>query len=290
MYNKCMDPKPNLDESIDSPRIGALGALEKEKALEIINEKIITRLSVLEENSHFNQDSMMIAEGLERILHELGVDLGEENLREARIAAILHDIGKSGPAEASVEQSITIAKLFAVRLPFSRESANQSIMKTVIEHFPNEVSYMVEDLTACGINPEMRMEDFWNMHAEWTKDILEKEPNGLSGMTKIIAATHHIDRGINPYNLSPENIPQVARAIGVSEEYLETLELALMAVDKYQAPIEREGFSHKDAMLRTRQILDRKYANSHLMQRILEVIDTLGERGEIFSRSPKRER
>lgn len=279
-----------LEVSEMSIKEKAVSGLKQESALELINEFIIERLEILEENSpKFNEDSRMIAEGLVHILAEIDQDITAEELREARIAAHLHDIGKSGPAKANPEQSTSIARIFNIELPFTRESSSRSLSSVVQEYFDaHEESAIKEDLRSCGIDLAMTMRDFWDKHAHWTNEIIEEKECSLPLPIRIIAASHHIDKGINPRGIRVEDIPITASVIGTAEDYL--IAMALLAIDKYQAALYRKNENgthyqdnpHRHALEVTKLILGPKYTADATMQKVLSAIDRLGQEGRIF--------
>lgn len=255
-----------------------------------LDDALMDRLIRLERHSKFNLDSRMVASGMQNILHYMHKQSGggqEEHDRldtEALIAALVHDIGKSGPASANASEQEAVVRLFAA------ENINDPAMPVgqaiALCFEPAETPRLQVLLEHCGITADMTMREFWDKHAYWTKDILEQHPEGIAERTRIIAASHHIDRGINPYHIKETGAVAEAKAIGASEYYLDALHgKLLLAVDKYQASIRRSGRNHDEALAVIKRILGNGYEKDDVMKKILDAIDALGRNGTLFSKS-----
>ena len=255
-----------------------------------LDDALIDRLIKLEQCSKFNLDSRMVASGMQNILRYLhehdsgGHDAHENHDTEALMAALVHDIGKSGPASANATEQEAVVRLFAAenindpKMPVGQainlyfEPAEAPRLQTLLEH--------------CGITANMTMREFWDQHAYWTRDILEQHPNGVAERTRVIAASHHIDRGINPYHVKEADSFPEAKAIGASEYYLDALHgRLLLAVDKYQASVRRFGRNHEETLALVKQMLGEKYKKDDAMKKILEAIDVLGSKGMLFAKN-----
>jgi hypothetical protein len=265
--------------------------LEQAGFRESLHEGIITRMTLLEEGSPFNEYSRKIERGMEKVLSLLEkryaekyskVILSKKQRSDGRVAAILHDIGKSGPVEAIPEDQEIIIKIFA------REKIRNSGMplsEAVAEIFgENQSEAILQTLKKYNIAGEITMRDFWDLHAQWTHDILECYPQGLNEHTRVIAGSHHIDRGIDPYKLLEAEVPLAARLIGSLEEYMEALEgRALIALDQYEAATNRGGLSHKEALSQVRQRVVKHKEDDKLMSLVLDAVDELGGELAFFS-------
>jgi hypothetical protein len=179
------------------------------------------------------------------------------------IAAYLHDIGKSGPFDASQECQKAIVKLYAVE---NVADPDQTIATTVRMNFSSEeATSILEHLGSCGMPSTDSMRAFWDRHGYWTHDILEADAEGIPIRARVVAGSHHMDRGIDPYGFS-------------SHDYVAVLEnRILMAVDKYQAAVARGRKTHGEAMDVIKRILAPKYEGDVMMNRVLEVLDAAGK-------------
>jgi hypothetical protein len=261
-----------------------------ELGLEDCPEDIVERFVLIEEHSKFNQDSRMIREGFSNVMDAINSKYAEEakmtekHKKEGELAAYLHDIGKSSSSEESQNQ-IAIIKLFSAE---SIRDENQMVSEAVSSTYPEEKDEMMSQLKEAGVDGSLTMREFWNMHAGWTREILDRHSDVLSERVRLIAASHHIDRGINPYHVEEGLIPDESKIIGSLEYYADFLEeRALMALDKYQAAIFRGGASHDSAMEYLRNAFQR-YQKDPVMKMVIETIDELGKDGKLFPVTAKQ--
>jgi hypothetical protein len=218
----------------------------------------------------FNNDSrtiqrtcLEVLDGVARILEpDLQSTLDADSRRDMSIAAYLHDIGKSGPFDAPEATQEAIVKLYGVENVADPE---QTIAETARANFSfDDAESMLQRLGSCGLSPHDTMRAFWDRHGYWTHDILEADADDIPVRARVIAGSHHMDRGIDPYEFS-------------SDDYVERLEnRILMAVDKYQAAIGRSQKTHGEAMETIKGILSSKYGHDAIMNDVLNVVDEVG--------------
>ncbi len=244
--------------------------------LQHFGEAIARRMELLEVlAARFNNDSRMIRriclKVLDRIASilepELQSTLDADSRRDMSIAAYLHDIGKSGPFDAPRSSQEAIVKLYAVE---NVADPHQTIAETARTNFSSDdAESILACLGSCGLRSNDTMRAFWDRHGYWTHDILEADPEDIPSRARVVAGSHHMDRGIDPYNFS-------------SGDYVALLEnRILMAVDKYQAAVARGRKTHGQAMATIKGILSSKYGNDVIMNNVLQVVDEVG-REEIF--------
>ena len=227
--------------------------------------------------ARFNNDSRMIRRiclhVMDRIAGtlepELQSKLDADSKRDMSIAAYLHDIGKSGPFDAPRETQEAILKLYAVE---NVADPNQTIAETARANFSSEEAESVlKRLGSCGIRSTDTMRAFWDRHGYWTHEILEADSKDIPVRARVIAGSHHTDRGIDPYDVS-------------GDEHLDMVEnRILMAVDKYQAAIARSQKTHDEAMDIVQGTLSPKYGNDVIMNRVLKVVDAVGKEKPLFA-------
>ena len=246
--------------------------------LEHFSEAIAQRMELIElRAAPFNNDSRMIRriclEVLDRIAStlepQLQSKLNADSRRDMSIAAYLHDIGKSGPVDASQDTQEAIVKLYAVE---NVEAPGQTIAETVRANFSfEEAATILTHLGSCGMRSTDTMRAFWDRHGYWTHDILEADSEDIPVRARVIAGSHHTDRGIDPYDVS-------------SDECVDMVEnRILMAVDKYQAAVARSQKPHDEAMDIVERTLFPKYGNDVIMNRVLKVVDAVGKELTLFA-------
>lgn len=254
-----------------------------------INEELINRLILFERESTFNEDARLIERGMDNVLYFLEkhskdkqsrLVLTEEQKINGRLAALLHDIGKSGPAHANREEQEAVIKLYAIE---SINTPSCSVGDIVAERFDKQqAEELLGKLAACLVFPEMTMRQFWNLHAKWTYELLLKYPEGLNNHIQIIAGSHHLDNGISPHILLKTNAPlksDIIETLGGEVNDLE--ERILMVVDKYQAVVRRGGVDHEAAIAWVRNNLV-KYGKDDSLQSVIDAVDELGKQDKIF--------
>jgi len=189
--------------------------------------------------------------------------------RDMSIAAYLHDIGKSGPFGAPQATQEAIVKLYAVE---NVPDPDQTIAETARTNFsPDDAESLLACLGSCGLRSHDTMRAFWDRHGYWTHDILEADSEDIPVRARVVAGSHHMDRGIDPYEWS-------------SDEFVDKLEnRILIAVDKYQAAVARSRKTHGEAMERVKGILAPKYGNDVLMNHVLKVVDEVGKEESLLA-------
>ncbi|MDP2788540.1 MAG: hypothetical protein Q8O46_00600 [bacterium] len=260
-----------------------------EQIFEHLDEEVVSRLVFLESHSQFNIDSRLIESGMHNVLNEIsrrenGYDLTEERLLEARVAALIHDIGKSGPLEASKDQQLAVVRLFAAE---NLRNPNQPVEDAVREVFGEEANLMIYNLQGCGIDVSMSMKKFWESHAKWGYEIIKTKCPELSTTTKNIAILHHVDKGpdFNFLNLPMDQIPKESLVLGQLENYVDTLrQRAIIALDQYEAQIRRAKVSHKEAVAWVRKNVSKTFGDDVFMNQILDVMLEMGQE-QIFNGS-----
>jgi hypothetical protein len=239
--------------------------------LQHVGAAIAQRMELIEVlAARFNNDSRMIRriclEVLDRIASilepELQSKLDADSRRDMSIAAYLHDIGKSGPFDAPGATQEAIVKLYAVE---NIADPDQTIAETAHTNFSSEdAESLLTRLRSCGLRSNDPMRTFWDRHGYWTHDILEAGSENIPVRARVIAGSHHVDRGIDPYEFS-------------SDDYVDMLEnRILIAVDKYQAAVARSQKTHREAMEMIKGILSLKYGHDVIMNDVLKVVDEVG--------------
>jgi hypothetical protein len=239
--------------------------------LEQFSEAIAQRMELIEVLAlRFNNDSravrLMCLEVMARMTSRrepaLRSTRSAKRKRDMSIAAYLHDIGKSGPFDASEGAREAVVKLYAVQ---NLADPDQTIAETVRANFSiEEREGILAHLGSCGVHTAATMRTFWDRHAYWTHDILEADAEHIPARARVIAGSHHLDRGIDPYDCSRSQDTDMCES------------KILMAVDKYQAAVARGRRTHDDAMDLVKRILSPKYGNDVIMTRVLSVLDEVG--------------
>jgi len=232
--------------------------------------------------SHF-EDSLAMARMIQTVYEPLRAKLGlaDEGPERLMRAAVLHDIGKSGPAGAETGFHDAVRRLFITPTrPFNHFAGgrNRTISEFLAEQELPDGAGIAAELRQAGIDPDQEaMIDFWRRHAQWTYDLLRTEngPDIDEDMIKI-AATHHLLEGRNPAQLKLDEVPAEAHVL----EVLEESEL-LAAVDKYQALRQRVGLPHEEVIKKLNAMIDaRTELPETLRQKFRTIIEIIGNSRE----------
>jgi len=246
--------------------------------LQHVGAAIAQRMELIEVLAgRFNNDSRRIRriclEVLDRMASilepELQSKLDADSRRDMSIAAYLHDIGKSGPFGASQAAQEAIVTLYAVE---NVADPDQTIAETARTNFSSgDAESMLKRLRSCGLRSNDTMRAFWDRHGYWTHDILEAASEDIPVRARVVAGSHHMDRGIDPYRFS-------------TGDYVAMLEnRILMAVDEYQAAVARGHKTHGEAMETIKGILSPKYGNDVIMNHVLKVVDEIGREESLLA-------
>ncbi len=237
--------------------------------------EILDRLVIFENFSKFNEDSRMVKRGVENTLDNLNrknkLKLTPEQKCDVVLASFFSDIGKSSSSDDQLCQ-LAVIKLFSVG---QLEDPNKITVEETLKIFlPDEVEAIISNLSKIGITRDMSMRNFFDMHAFWTKDVLDQNKDVFSKRMVEIASSHHVVQGINPCGIDEEKIPND----------LKYCIYALMAVDKYQARVERSKATHEEAIdfLKNDPKGLKKYASSPIMISVIKLIDELGKAEALF--------
>ncbi len=247
-----------------------------------LSEKAFSRLVLLELHSKFNHDSRLIKLGLQNVLERIadkehGYGITTERIKEACMAAIIHDIGKSGPLSATPEEQLSVIRLFAAE---NLENPQQPVKDAVEQIFGSEAEQILADLENCGIDTKTTMMwQFWQSHAKWGYEIIETECENLSDVTREIAILHHADKGpaFNFLGVPMDQIPKESLILGALEDCVDILrQRAIVALDQYEARIRRAKVTHEEAIGWVRKNVNRSYGSDAFMNEVLDIMMEMG--------------
>ncbi len=218
--------------------------------LESIDAIVVDRLIEIhgEEGSHF-YDAIEMAKMIDKNWEHL--DLPVADKKKMILCALLHDVGKAGPEQASPAARKLCVWLFHKQHHVQTEIDVRKLKVMDFIHTsdypdPNEARALLTDKDALNIADldNLSMIDFWRMHVDWTYDILSKHLSPeVDERVVIITSSHHILDGKNPAGITEDQVPLASQWLEIAEEYQ-----VLTLVDKYQALRQRSACSHEDAI------------------------------------------
>ncbi|MBI5077125.1 hypothetical protein HZB94_01970 [Candidatus Falkowbacteria bacterium] len=276
---------------------------------EKIPAPIIDRLSLLSKiegknrrrNSHF-QDAVEISEIVDNLIEE---ELTEKELNDLRLASLLHDVGKSGPAEATDDEQRAFVDLFnldfneeqypvgarklaARELPLSvalmikaREGAmSLARAKEVLELIESAVKRQERPRPETNINADSAMLKVWSAHVYWTDAVLRRAK--IDARIVEISASHHLLDGQDPENVGLENADQSIASLELADKY-QAFRVRLILADQYQAFRKRSAKSHAEtiAILR-KKIEDKLSAHPKTEAIYLKILESIDKQKTLF--------
>lgn len=198
------------------------------------------RLRLQEETQKTGEDEEVCVEIINNVnekAREINPELvlTPEQLNRIKWATRITDIGKTAPLNATPGQQHLVASLYAIEREFPKAKNLMSMRDYLaLTDVPptnaqlDERMAILEQMGLAGLN----VEEFINLHASWTWDLIKNEQAIPKG-ARVTAALHHLLEGNNPeglVDLSNDElwIPSLDRSVG-------TEEIVTILNDKYQA-------------------------------------------------------
>lgn len=198
-----------INEKLAQERIDVSQAMKKKLLLLGMRRSelpVSQRVSFKEQNMRSEQPESHSSDCME-IFKVLELARKERNLtKNAEMAALFHDIGKTGPAGIDEETQHLIIMMFSFILPkVSKEMTVGDFLQKLLEE-TGEESRKEESkcqkalkklnsvkIKGAPITADTKTMDFFRAHVEWGVKALEEE-SGIPAPIKFIAVNHHAVR------------------------------------------------------------------------------------------------
>ncbi len=195
--------------------------------------------------------------------------------KEIRFPALIHDVGKTGPLSADVETSKVVMALFAA---MHKLEVDRSLLKELVKIIYPQAEdreralILLKDI---GVEVDKPLKDFYQMHVEWGRQIMEAEP-ALTGQEKYFALNHHrILRGLEVSALNQDGSIYQPREL---DDYHATY---LEICDYYQACISRRDNTHSKTIIELRKVfLPLVESSRQRMEMLGNIIDEIDKKGQ----------
>lgn len=243
--------------------------------LDAASEGLVERLRLLEENSPTFEDARRMATYAERVFRHYeaqGPAMAFTPIERQTVvlACLFSDIGKTGPADAGPEARRYVAEVFGVE---NVRDDTQPLATFLRTHFPADADARIACFRDLGIDPDMRLRQFWNLHTDWTLAIAENA--GLPAEAVAAAATHHLLEDVNPRAIVGED-QTFTRPFGENAAF-DRAEKLVIVLDKYDAARRRGRLSHEEAVawLRARLAKSPRFHADATFAELLAAVDAV---------------
>ena len=208
--------------------------------------EIVARMGLLAEHSDTVSDCERMVAIARRVFRHDETTKPSETFSEVErrtviLGCLFSDIGKTGPAGADGEAQRLVVEMFAVE---SVRDDSQSVTRFLKTFFPADADERIRRFASLGLDPEITIREFWNLHSVWTFEILK----GSRVPLEVVAAAtaHHLLEDINPENLVGAD-GHFTRSFG-DNVLFDRAEKLIILLDKYDAVRRRGRRTHEQAI------------------------------------------
>jgi hypothetical protein len=261
-----------------------LGALCNPVGFDVraIEPSVIERLRLLEEHTPTVEDAAHMVAQAYAVFRDYEerperVAFSPSEQRVVVLGCLFSDVGKTGPLDASVSGQRLVARMFSVE---GVKDDAQTVRKFLRAHFGKDADNALYELEALGLDPEMSIRTFWNMHAQWTLDVLQV--SGIPKEAVVAAATHHMLEDINPSELVGED-GRFSQGFGDNHAF-DRAEKLVIVLDKYDAARRRGKLDHAAAIewLRARVQRHPTFGGDPELERLITDVERVGTTDPAF--------
>ncbi len=234
------------------------------------------RMRLLASHTETVADSVQIIDLAERVFERcvsLGQPFSDVEKSTVVLGSLFSDIGKTGPAHATLPQQQLIVDMFSVeRVPNGLISVEE-FFRT---YFPKDADARLLTFEGLGQDCQMTMRAFWNLHVGWTLELLRDRLVFREAVPA--AASHHLLEHINPDSIVSED-GSYTLPFGSNAEF-NRAEKLIVILDKYDASRRRSGLDHDGAMSWLRQLISKnlRFGQDEQFPQLLDVLDEVARK------------
>lgn len=200
----------------------------RNEAGEMIEKKITTHL----------EHSLSLIEASHIFTDVFPTEWQNKYLPKIEYAAIVHDIGKTGPANVSLGAQKTFIRLFSFFEPDKNKAKkikDETIGGMIASHaLDTEKEEMLSYLAELGLSPDQPMSDIFGRHVDYTYQILKSIPD-IGNDIIFLAASHHRGTRNYPYHLTDKELDDLLPADPTEASDLNNASIVLELADTYEA-------------------------------------------------------
>jgi len=241
--------------------------------LEKVAPRIIERLELLNEVTKTVEDGENAVQIAKSIFEHYRHDKPERVFTELEqkiviIGSLFSDVGKTGPRDATREQQRLIVDMFAVE---NVKDPKMKVRDFFMHYFEADADARTTVFQELGLSPDITMREFWNMHSQWTLEIISGD--GIPAEAIAGAASHHIIEGVNPMNIIGED-KRFTKYFGENAEF-DRAEKLIIILDKYDAFWRRSRKTKEEAIVMLKNVIARNamFADDAQFRELIEDLE-----------------
>ena len=187
------------------------------------------------------------------------------------VGTFFSDIGKTGPANATLDQQKLIIEMYRVENVVDTAMSVRDFLKTYF----SDVEERVKRFQGMGLDPDMTMRSFWNLHSKWTLEIVSGD--GVPAEAIAGAAAHHMLEGVNPEDIVGAD-GRFTRYFGHNPSF-DRAEKLIIVLDKYDAVKRRSRRTAKEAIeyVKERVSSNPRFADDEEFKVLLDDLERIQE-------------
>jgi hypothetical protein len=248
--------------------------------LQRVDRSILVRMRLLAATTETVRDCERCTDLAEAFFHyDDAVKPPEERFttlerRTVVIGTLFSDIGKSGPEHADARGQQLVAEMYAIESVIDDQ---MPVTRFFDMYFPSDSSERARSFRALGLDPDMSMREFWNLHSVWTLQILRGD--GVPPGAVIAAAAHHLLENINALAIIADDV-RLMKYVGEDALFARPEKLVVL-LDKYDAVRRRGKRSHDGAIAWLRQLIANhpRFCDDREFFELIESLDAVVKHG-----------
>lgn len=245
--------------------------------VENIHPNILRKLRLLNKETHTFRDeerAIHIAQALFRY-YELNFPdqkFTDQEKKTVLVGTLFTDIGKTGPRNATPEQEKVILSIYNVENVFKPEET--TLLQFMQKYFPKDAEHRLATIeTIEKVSRNMTMREFYNLHPEWTLEIISGDGVPLEAVGA--AAAHHALEGVNPQYIIDKD-SRFTKYFGDNISFSRDDKLIII-LDKYDAARRRGKMTHAQAIefVRNKIKSNEQFSSDSEFEELLDNLDMM---------------
>lgn len=244
--------------------------------VEKMNPNIVRKLLLLNDRTETFKDeerSVHVARALFRYYEKNLPDekFTDTEQRTVLIGTMFTDIGKTGPRNATSEQEKLMLDIYEIEGII--DPTKVTLEQFINDNFAEDATDRLAMLKEMGIDGEISMREFYNLHPKWTLEIISGD--GVPPEAVAAAATHHMLEGINPEEIVDKD-GRFTKYFG-DNVFFDRAEKLIIILDKYDAFRRRGKKGHKEAIKLVRDKIrsNPNFADDNEFEELLHNLDLM---------------